>query len=97
MYKICSKLATKTQNNVIDVAVMSLFLTLNRFHTVFWCFHSKLRTSKYWDGSAIYLLFVKVAIISSRKQMDSTYIDQVCLCPFCMRNAELVKTYRISN
>ena len=40
--EICSQLTIKTpeqrQNN-IDVVLVSLFLTLNRFHRLFWCFH----------------------------------------------------------
>ena len=33
--------------DVIDLVLVSLLLTLKRFHTLFWCFHCWLLTSKY--------------------------------------------------
>ena len=38
----------KHQNDVNDVVLVSLSLTLNRFHTFFWCFNCSICTSKYW-------------------------------------------------
>ena len=35
------------QNHAIDVRLLSLLLTLNRFQTFFWCFHCWLWTSKW--------------------------------------------------
>ena len=46
MCEICSKLTKRHQKDVSNVVVMSLLLTLNRFHTLCWCFHSWLWTSK---------------------------------------------------
>ena len=47
--KICLKLTTKMQEDVIDVILVSLLLTLNKFHILFRCFHCWLWTSKfYW-------------------------------------------------
>ena len=48
MCEICSKLIIKTpeQHDGNDVILMSLLLTLNRFHTLFWCFHSWLWTNQ---------------------------------------------------
>ena len=33
-----SRLMCELENDVIDVVLVSLLLTLNRFHTLFWCF-----------------------------------------------------------
>ena len=46
----CSKLTTKASKQHHDVVLVSLLLTLNRFHTLFWCFHCWLQTSKYQLG-----------------------------------------------
>ena len=35
-----------TDPTVINVVLVSLFLTLNIFQILFWCFHGRLRTSK---------------------------------------------------
>ena len=40
----------KYQNNVNNVVLVSFLLTLNRFHTLFWCFDCWLWTSKYRLG-----------------------------------------------
>ena len=48
--KICSKKAKNTLEHVIDVILMPLLLTLSRFHTLIWCFHGCLWTSKYQLG-----------------------------------------------
>ena len=40
-----------------DVVLVSLLLTLNGFHTLFWYFHCRLRTSKYRQGIII-LIFL---------------------------------------
>ena len=46
--EICSKLTIiNHQNDVNDVILLSLLLTLNKFDTLFCCFHCWLRTSKY--------------------------------------------------
>ena len=37
--KIWQTLTEKTQEDVMDVVLMSLLLILNRFHTLLWCFH----------------------------------------------------------
>ena len=56
MCKICSKLTMKTpewlnvQKNVNDVFLVSLMLTLNRFHILIWFFHCWLWASKYLLG-----------------------------------------------
>ena len=44
--ELCSKFTIKNQNYVIGVDLVTLFLALNRFHTLFWCFHHWLLTSK---------------------------------------------------
>ena len=44
---ICSKSTIKTPSKFTDVVLVSL-LTLDRFHTWFWCLHCWLRTSKCW-------------------------------------------------
>ena len=36
---ICSKLTIKTSNNVTDVVLVSLLVTLNLFNSFFWCFY----------------------------------------------------------
>ena len=41
----CSK--SKIETSVNDVGFLSLLLTLNRFHTLFWCFYCWLWTSKF--------------------------------------------------
>ena len=46
MCKICSTLAINTPNNITDVVLVPLLLTLNRFHALFWCFHCWHWTSK---------------------------------------------------
>ena len=46
MCKICSKLTIKTPNDITDVVLVSLFLTLNRLHTLLWCFHCWLWTNE---------------------------------------------------
>ena len=38
---------TRHQNDVIAVVLASLLLILNKFHTLFWCLHCWLWTSKY--------------------------------------------------
>ena len=38
------------QNDVIDLVLVSLLLTSNKFLTLFWCFHGWLWTSKYCLG-----------------------------------------------
>ena len=55
MWETCSKLTIKTpehQNNVIDIVLISLVLTLNRFHTIAWCFSFQLWASQ---GQQVYL------------------------------------------
>ena len=47
MCKICLKLTIKAPNDVIDFIVVSLLLTLNIFHKLFWCFYCWLWTSKW--------------------------------------------------
>ena len=37
--KICSKIAIKQQQEVVDVVLICLLLTFNIFHTTFFCFH----------------------------------------------------------
>ena len=39
MCEICSKLTIKTSERPPEVVVVSLLLTLNWFHSWFWCFH----------------------------------------------------------
>ena len=39
MSESCSKLTLKTPERINPVVVVSLFLTLNKFHAFFWCFH----------------------------------------------------------
>ena len=46
MCEICSKLTIKTPNDVSDVVLVSLMLSLNSFHAFFWCFYCSLWTSK---------------------------------------------------
>ena len=47
MYEICSRLTKRYQKDVRKVILLSLLLTLNRFHTLLWCFYRSLGTSKY--------------------------------------------------
>ena len=54
--KICSKLTIPHQNNVNYVFLVSLLLTMNRFHTLLWCFHCWLWTNKCWVGHSINVL-----------------------------------------
>ena len=53
MCEICSKLTIQTSNTSIDIVLESLLLTLNKFHTLFWCFHCWLWISKCWLGSTL--------------------------------------------
>ena len=48
VWNLYSKLTVKTpeRRRVIDVGLVSLFLTLNRFHTLLWCFLCCLWTTK---------------------------------------------------
>ena len=46
MRKVSSKLKIKTPNDVFDVVLVSLMLIWDRFHILFWCFQSRLWTSK---------------------------------------------------
>ena len=52
MCEICSKLTIKS-----DIVLVSLLLTLNRFHALFWCFYCWLWTSKFRLGNVWGLLF----------------------------------------
>ena len=61
MCEICSKLTIKHQN---DIVLVSLYLTLNRFHTLFWCFHCWLWANNYqqhmlsiWSPYVCYMLW----------------------------------------
>ena len=58
MRAICSKLGIKIpesyQKDVNGMVLMLLLLTLNRFHTLFSCFHCWLWTSKYWLSLYLY-------------------------------------------
>ena len=45
LYEICSKLTNSL--NVNDVVLVSLLLTLNKFHTLIWCFCCWLWTSQH--------------------------------------------------
>ena len=49
----CSKVLYRWQmwyDNVIDVVLLLLLLTLNKFHTLLWCFHCRLWTNKHRLG-----------------------------------------------
>ena len=46
MCEICSDLTIRHQNDVIEVLLVLLLLTLNGFHILFWCFHYLLWTNK---------------------------------------------------
>ena len=48
LFKVNNK---KNQNHINNVVRVSLLLTLNKFHTFFWCCHGQLWTSKCWVGS----------------------------------------------
>ena len=48
-----SKLTIKTQERRPWRALVSLLLTLNRFHTLFWCFHCWLWASKCCPGRTL--------------------------------------------
>ena len=51
MYEIYLKLTIKTKNDINDVVVVFLLLTLNKFRTFLWCFHCWVWTSKCWPSS----------------------------------------------
>lgn len=40
---------------IINVALKSLFLTLNMIYLFFWCFHCWLQTNKYWQSISLKL------------------------------------------
>ena len=48
--EICSKLTINHQNDVRDVLLVFFLLTLNIFHTFFWCFCCWLETNKCYLG-----------------------------------------------
>ena len=50
MCEFCSKLTIKTPEWRYWMVLVSLLLTLNRFHILFWCIHCWLWTSKCWGG-----------------------------------------------
>ena len=62
--RICSKLT----NEVNNVILVSLLLTLNIFGTLFWCLHSWLWTSEYWMGP-----FSKFPKLESLKNMEKSH------------------------
>ena len=39
MCQICSKWKKRHQNEIYDIVLVFLLLTLNMFHLLFWCFH----------------------------------------------------------
>ena len=67
----------KHQNNVWNVfkvtTAVSLMLTLNRFHTLFWCFHCWIWSSKFHLGSFIWVHSVLQWVLSC-----SECFSQVC-------------------
>ena len=65
---------------------MSLFLTLNRFHTLFWCFHCWLWSSKWRLGSLQHISFIQNYL--ALRKVDKTcssiapkikYVTLVCV------------------
>ena len=50
IHAISSKLTTERSEDVSDVALVSLLLTLKKCDTFFWCFHRWPSTSKYRLG-----------------------------------------------
>ena len=48
--EIYTKLTIRLQNEVIDIVLVFLLLTLNRFHTLLWYFHYWLWPNKCWLG-----------------------------------------------
>ena len=54
--EICSKLTIKTPEWRHWFILMSLLLTLNIFHSLFYCFYCKLWAGKHRLGSLIYLM-----------------------------------------
>ena len=51
MYEICSKLTIKITDKTSMTSLFSLLLTLNKFHTLLWCFCCWLWTSKWLLGN----------------------------------------------
>ena len=61
----------KHQKEVTDVVLVSLFLTLNRFHTLLWCYHCWLWTNKCQLGILLSLIKVKLKSESRAKNSFS--------------------------
>ena len=75
---------TRHQNNLIDVVLVSLLQS--RFHTLFWCFHCELWTSKYGLGK------LKTSPARNRSIMFNFYflritVTALFVCKYVMRCA----------
>ena len=55
MYDICSKLTIMKLGYIIDVALVSQLLNLNKFKILLWCFHCSFRKCKYRLGKLCYV------------------------------------------
>ena len=66
MYDICYQL-TKTPDWRRDVILVSLLLTMNRFHTLPWCFHCWLWASKFQLGMFQLMFLCKTKIRKGEK------------------------------
>ena len=55
LFKVNNK-ETRTMNDVIDIFLKSLLLTLSRFSTFFWCLYDWLSASKCWLVRGVVLL-----------------------------------------
>ena len=71
MCKTCSKLTIKTQKN--NAVMVSLLLTLSRFHTLLWCLNWWISTDKYRLWSQPVLTFSKLTI--ETLEQDVKYVQ----------------------
>ena len=54
MCEMCLKLTIKTKNDVINLVLVSSLLTLNRFQTMFWCFHCGVeQVNRGWEVTSL--------------------------------------------
>ena len=72
------------QNNINGLVLLSLLLTLNRFDTLFWCFHFWLWTSKHLNFFLYLWQYVKIKIFwcIGKSLLVFNYSNIAWKCPY---------------
>ena len=82
MCEICPKLTKRHQNDVNDVVLVSLFLTLSRFHILLWCLIADFeQANTTWDTViaiiAVFFLFSNESKVQGPVNSSSTCGDSL--------------------